>query len=537
MAQSTIASEAKIVLNSNSQVSTPAAIAFRSSKSITKVIRPEDVFKYPIRFGQQALPLLKKNSSIGLRYINKVIGRYTQTEFHTCQLANVTELSSVSLYDYISKHSHSEGLVFVIPQFWTNEQRVAIQSACNMANLDILTIVDDFTSISLLYGSLRNNKYRKKPKHVLFIDVGSTSTKVYGAKFSWSDDKSNVQQTSAVWTEKCGGYYLAKALSQSLNISFNKATKKLSQSHNTDLLPHISDVLDEFRKTIQEAMNLSIQAAGPFDEIQVTGGASQYKFIVDVILTTANASYIQRDFNANEAFALGGVIAGLQMAEMNVYSPVYVKRLPMFDIEVECGDRVRYCTKNEKCEEVVITNSTCSTVKMYAPQHEVPEGTLNIVAEYEMVNISNIKEGNNIHGFFQMTPPDALIESATFCTSPNEVQCKPISMYPYNRRKMDNDYSKKWADSYIQLVKSKERKAKLLAKVDDQLKKLGSLLIPGPNVNQENVFPIDDNVREVFMERYNDFKAGKMHNWDEGEINGALEDLEEVFKCITSQLM
>ena len=57
-----------------------------------------------------------------------------------------------------------------------------------------------------------------------------------------------------------------------------------------------------------------------------------YKFIIDLILETTKLQKIQRDFNANEAFALGGIIAGLQSTDTNIYSPVFIKRLPMFSI-------------------------------------------------------------------------------------------------------------------------------------------------------------------------------------------------------------
>ena len=258
MAQSSLSGEPQMVLNSNSAVTTPAAIAFRSSKNISKPIDPESIFKYQIRFGKQAIKLLKKNSSLGFRYLPRLIGRSKNTEFYTSNLANVTELFAISLHNLIGKHSYTDGISFVIPQFWTNEQRVAISAACSIVDLPVLTIVDDFTAISLLYGSLRNNKYRKSPKHILFIDVGSTSCKVYGARFVWNRDSTSVRQTSAFWTEKCGGYYLSKALSESKQISFKKASKLLQQSQKEDILPYINNTLDELRKIIQSAVELSI---------------------------------------------------------------------------------------------------------------------------------------------------------------------------------------------------------------------------------------------------------------------------------------
>ena len=44
MAQSSLSGEPQMVLNSNSAVTTPAAIAFRSSKNISKPIDPESIF-------------------------------------------------------------------------------------------------------------------------------------------------------------------------------------------------------------------------------------------------------------------------------------------------------------------------------------------------------------------------------------------------------------------------------------------------------------------------------------------------------------
>lgn len=541
MAQTSLSNEPQIVFNSNSAVPTSTAIAFRSSKNISKPIDPESIFKYQIRFGNQAIPLLKKNASLGFRYLTRLIGRTNDTEFYTSNLANITELFAISLYNLVAKHSYTDGISFVIPQFWTNEQRVAISAASSIANLPVLTIVDDFTAISLLYGSLRTHKFTKSPKHILFIDVGSTSCKVYGAKFIWKRDSASVRQSSAFWTEKCGGYYLSKAVSESKNISFNKASKLLQQSNIKDILPYIDNILDELRKIIESAVELSTKNSGPIDEVQVTGGASQYKFITELILSTTKLSKIQRDFNANEAFALGGVIAGLQSADNNIYAPVYVSRLPMFTINVSCGNATeKYCIKNSICRDYVTLNSTgCKTIKLISPKEDVPEATLDLVAEYELVNISKFKmpEGSEPQGILTMTAPDALISKIKWCTNQSRDVCKPIENHPYFRLKKEQELSKKWADTYIQIVQSKQRKAKLLEKVDSQLKVLSQMLIPKegdpPNVN---VFSVGDPYKDVFMERLNEYNTGKMHNWDEGEVLGAQEDLEEIMKNIAKQM-
>ncbi|KAK8838815.1 hypothetical protein M9Y10_032854 [Tritrichomonas musculus] len=541
MAQSSLSSEPQMVLNSNSVVPTSTAIAFRSSKNISKPIDPESIFKYQIRFGNQAIPLLKKNSSLGFRYLNRLIGRENKTEFYTSNLANVTELFAISLHNLVGKHSYTDGISFVIPQFWTNEQRVAISSACNIVDLPVLTIVDDFTAISLLYGSLRNNKYRKSPKHILFVDVGSTSCKAYGAKFVWKKDSTSVYQTSAFWSEKCGGYYLSKLLSQSKNLSFKKASKLLQHSDTKEFLPYINDVLEELKRIISDAMLLSNKTSGPFDEVQVTGGASQYKFIVDTILSTTMLPKIQRDFNANEAYALGGVIAGLQSSDISIYSPVHVNRLPMFTINVTCGNATEnYCIKNDKCTDYIVLNSTgCKTVQLLSPQEEVPEGTINLVAEYELVNISNFSplEDQQSQGILSMTSPDALVDKIIWCANQSEANCYPIDNHPYFRHKKEQELSKLWASTYIEILKSKQRKAKLLEKVDSQLKLLKQMILPKegapPNVN---VFSVGEPYKDVFMERLEEYNSGKMHNWDEGEVLGAQEDLEEIMKNLVKQM-
>jgi hypothetical protein len=63
----------------------------------------------------------------------------------------------------------SLGVTFVIPQFWTNEQRSVIADICRHADIQLLTIVDDFTALSLNYA--RTHRITAKGRHVLFADV------------------------------------------------------------------------------------------------------------------------------------------------------------------------------------------------------------------------------------------------------------------------------------------------------------------------------------------------------------------------------
>ena len=544
MAESTINGNPQIVLNSNSAVSTPCAIAFRSSQIISRQIFPEDVFKHPIKFGSEALPLLKKNSSLGFQYLNRVLGREGKTIFHTSNITNISQLIAISLYEYTNKKPSSDGLIFVIPQFWTNEQRRAISTVCEIGKLEINTIIEDFTAAVVLYGATRNNKFRNEARTILFIDVGATSAKVYSAKMIWDDSKMSVsaRQKSYVWSEKTGGYFFEKALSNSEGISMKKARKLLQSSRYSEYVHLFQKELDELKFIIQKAINLTEEKGATIDEVQAIGGASLYKFVIESILEVTHFPTLSRDFNANEALALGGILAAQQTQGMGSYPYVYVTRIPIFNIYAKCGQSMHYCTKYKQCEDILISNSTgCNIINLYSPAEDIPEGTTQVMAEYELTNISKVMFEDEItpHGLISMKPPDALIDSVLWCTSIDK--CYDIEAVPYFGKMKELDESRRWVNSYFDLIKSKQRKAKLLNQVEKKLKLLKDLLKPeGIESNDakslEDIFPVPKPYRRVYIDRYNEYYSGKMHNWDEGEITGALEDIDEVSKSIRDQL-
>jgi hypothetical protein len=138
-----------------------------------------------------------------------------------------------------------------------------------------------------LYAALRPERFKKDPKHVFFVNVGSMSTEVYSGNFTYnnSDPRNDfvfVVQTSNEWTEKVGGYHFAKSWTQAGNLSISKAQKELEKTHGEGFGDFFDYDLRILNRTIATALERATRL-GAIEEEQLIGGASTYRFVAETV--------------------------------------------------------------------------------------------------------------------------------------------------------------------------------------------------------------------------------------------------------------
>lgn len=400
--------------------STSAALKY--SKEHKPPLTVEDFKDVDCRFGRRALPLIKRKPESGYQYLPMMLRRNITGELNTTGLATPEELFPVLLYNLLARVAPFKKISLVMPSYTTRKQFKFISDACLFIGTEIATTIDDITAIFLTYSSLRTNRYLKKPVHVLFVDVGASSTRAYSATFEYMKEpmeNSIVNQTSYDFTEKVSGIAFAKALAAHQNISIQKAMKTLIRTSGEGKEDFLLDELTELKNFIYGITETARKAA-PIDEIQLIGGTSTYRFVVDAIKTAANHS-IRRDFNANDAIALGAAIGSMVMNSESAFVPSILNKKPSMSITATCGNLTQtYCKRGESCENVLEFPGNCTTIDFLIDEKDLLTG-VDPKTRY-FIN-QTLPENSTIQVYVQ--DPDATIREAQYCVGED---CTPLQL-------------------------------------------------------------------------------------------------------------
>jgi hypothetical protein len=412
------------------------------------------------------------------------------------------------LQDYTNRHPGA-GYIFVIPQHWTNEQRRVLYDVSQLAGIALTTIVEDITALCLLYGLEKSAKYERRSRHVLFVDVGGTSVKAYSAQFTLHREFTEVIQTGLTWSERTGGHFFARRISSANGIGLRKAERLLlSEPASFDFGSVLSAELGEIRRVLDEAIGRATRVLG-VDEIQITGGASKFGFVREVIKAAAGDIPILREFNAQEALALGGVVAALTMSETNSFLPIYVRKVAVWNMTLHCGSAIPYCHQNHACPGTLFDNSTgCDVVRIVGPPEQIADGLPNVLGEFKLKNLSAIDfaAGGAPHGEITLGSPDPMLKSIRWCVGDN---CWPVGFEVDRDENYWEHYHmvEEWTNRSLDIVREEAQKIKNIDKIGALLKKLKYLLLP-EYAGGKGVFPLSQEAKEQFVHLLNDYDHG-----------------------------
>jgi hypothetical protein len=442
----------------------------------------------------------------------------------------------VLLRDYLDKHA-SAGVTFVIPQYWTNEHRRALEDVCKMANIDLTTIVEDFTTLCLLYGSEKAAKHGEKPHHVLFVDIGGTSVKAYSGLFTVDHGIAHVVQTGISWSEKAGGYFFAKRIAANDGVTVKKAEKVLmTESASYDFGKVLAGELAEIRRVISRAVGLAT-ALRPLDEVQIIGGASKFAFVRNTIAASVGDVPVLREFNAQEALALGGVLAAMTVSDLETARQTYVHRISAWNMTIICGTNIEYCRDNTICQETVDDRSTgCDVLRIVGPREQIPDGLTDVLGEFHLVNISNIRFGDTSEavGHISLVSPDAVLRRVSWC---NGETCYPIEIEVNRGPEYLEERAElaEWLKRYVELQKEEHERLKNIDKIGDELKKLTLLVLPEYSEGG-GTFPFPSEAKDQFRQILDDYNSGQIMSYSAPNVKDAIDYLMALESQIRSVL-
>jgi molecular chaperone DnaK (HSP70) len=424
-------------LTSSPRVPSSAAVHFQQPKSFP--LTESDFDDIEVRFGTEALSLLRRNPALGYEFLPRAIARNRTDEFHTGEGVQEIELFLLSLHNAFRLVQPFAGVSVAIPSFFTRRQISMVVDAVKAFELPLVTLMSDIQAIATRYAIARMSSYVQAAKHVLFVDVGSTATKVYALRVSLQktggDEWVSANQTGGGWTEKVGGYHFSKAIGEAGSLSLRKAQKKLIKRGGIEYEELFEDHVEVLEDLIEEVMDQARRVA-PIDEVELIGGASRFKFVVETIRDATNLT-IRKNLNPTESIAIGTVETALIFQQRSKHLPVILTRLPPTSMNITCGNRTSvYCTKGYRCyDNVHFLNlqSPCTEFSIIADPETIPEGTTPHLVTYGLTTPITLTSPNDNYTMkFKFEKPDASISQVEVCVSDDECeeeQFEPIGDY------------------------------------------------------------------------------------------------------------
>jgi hypothetical protein len=333
------------------------------------------------------------------------------------------------------------------------------------------------------------------------------------------------RQTSGEWSERVGGHQFAQALAQDKKISLRKAEKILRRTGGEGYEDVFLDLADIFEATIAQALS-DASKVKPVDEVQLLGGGSALRFIVDSVKKVTNRT-VRKDFNANEAIAMGAAAHLLIQDGGTPYVEVQFTALPPVSYNATCGNTSQvYCTRNGNCKHSLNVNNEpeiCSVVGIVPDQAHLAPGVVGGPFLYEMTNQIVLTGQSHLIGEILFEPPEAVVKEARWCIGD---RCDG-SEFAFKRANPEEwEASKTFLDAYVRAHGNKAARAgiaELLAKLDHWISKVDTGNVEAP-------YPITDEMRAIVGEVNQTASDGGLDRLDSAELAGLRAKLDEVAK-------
>lgn len=265
-------------------------------------------------------------------------------------------------------------IVIAVPGWYTDIQRRAVLDAAQIANLNVLRLINDTTAIALGYGITKSDlPEADNPRHVVFVDVGHSSLSVSVVAFS----KGLLQVKSTAYDRHAGGRDIDYALIQHFATEFKKkygidvlsspkamfrlgagcdrvkkvlsantesplnvesimndidATSKLNRDEYEAL---ISGFLDRITAPIEQALADSGLTLDQIDAVELVGGCTRIPAVRAKIQAVFGGKPLSTTLNQDEAAARGATFACAMLSPVFRVREFTIQDITPYDIKVQ----------------------------------------------------------------------------------------------------------------------------------------------------------------------------------------------------------
>ncbi|KAH0792037.1 dnaK protein [Histomonas meleagridis] len=514
----------------------PTSIAFKTQNNTESPLTPQQLNSTEIKFGKSAAGILCKKESLGFSLLPMTFGRNI-AEFMTSRIVHPIQAFAIFIDHIFKKKSIQDGLLITVPAFWTTPQRSFITNACAIHDIPLLGIVDDTEALSQLYSATKYSRYMKlnssTPYRVLFIDVGSTSTKVYGFSFVWNNNQTNVTQEVTLWNEHIGGYHFKKLVSEKKGISLKKSEKLLKTSYDRlNLSEILSENLNDLFSLINTGIN-QMQSLGELNEIQVIGGCSAYPFVMEVIRSASknSSAVIRKEFSSTNSIAFGTVYFGLQLIDSLPYPPMYLTKTYLYNLNITIAEDHKLSERNGEILPFIREYSQGSrTITIKGDFNDLPRGTSNILQKVMLTNLTNMtfEDTDKPFGIVRIHQRTTQIESVEWCK--NENKCENIGIIDMSYDKYTYQMIAAQTSAILRVIHSRDLKMKKIEKIRSFLMDL-EVVLGASKIEDGEVAKQLDAVKKL-SER---FEGKSLNELTDNEVNEGYELIDGLVKTMREQ--
>lgn len=377
---------------------------------------------------------------------NTVIFKTDNEQFSVEELIAQQLLKAKEFAENFSNLPMSD-VVLIVPGYFGQAERQALVSAAQIANLKLLSLINDYTAVALNYGVFNQANINESAQYYIFYDMGAQKTSAALVSYQMVKDKQTketnpvVQVLGVGYDRNLGGLEIQMRLRDHLAREFNamkktktdvftnpKSMAKLFKeagrvknvlSANTDHFAQIENLLDEqdfklkvTRETLEELckdlwprvvkpLQTAIKAAGlsldTVKQVILFGGGTRVPKVQEILKEEIKAE-LGKNLNADEAAAMGAVYKAAELSHGFKVKKFVIKDAVLFPIQVtferESNDgsgsktvkRVLFGQMNSYPQKKVITFNKHTTDFDFFVHY----GDLNHLPEGEINNIGTL---------------------------------------------------------------------------------------------------------------------------------------------------
>lgn len=162
--------------------------------------------------------------------------------------------------------------VITVPSFWTSAERQALVGAAEIAGLNVLHLLNETTSVALLYGFYKTGlpAIEEEPLYVGFVDFGQSQVQVSIAAYN----RGKLKMIASAW-DQVGGRNIDAALAEYFTQDFLKKYKINAKQNQRAYLRLLTEVEKLKKQMSANSTKLPLNIDCFIDEIDVTSSMSR----------------------------------------------------------------------------------------------------------------------------------------------------------------------------------------------------------------------------------------------------------------------